>query len=477
MRFNTSLNVDVKKWTYAKLERENNIKEYKTDEELPKYGAGSEFGREQREEARKKKYGIVTKKYNPEDQPWILEVGGRGGKKFKGIREGGVAENTSYYVFMQSVDGVFEAYPVSEWYNFAPVQRYKALTAEEAEEQFTKRDKVLNYFSLMSRKRLKNDNEGEGDEEESKSQGKKKNQRSKDFKISDMDEWLSDSDEEEHDDDDKDNDSDKQKKKKETKSDKKKDRKDRKDRASDDEAIEESDEGDFDDREVDYISNTSESEEEPEEEKINREMKGVEDEEALRKLDLSEDEEENEENKETPEIEENAPEEKPPSKEKVKAKKSEAASSGESTSESDDSDFDDSKFHSAMFMQKPKKNGSDNSASSSRANTPTKMLEGKKSLKRKLLTPDSSHSAKKGKYDSQPGTPTMANSSDGITEDSVRRYLMRKPMTTTELLQKFKSKKTGLSSDQLVTTIAKILKKLNPEKQKIKGKLYLSIKQ
>ncbi|XP_023210700.1 general transcription factor IIF subunit 1-like, partial [Centruroides sculpturatus] len=425
----------------ARLERENNIKEFKTDEDLPKYGAGSEFGREQREEARKKKHGIVTKKYNPEDQPWILEVGGRGGKKFKGIREGGVAENTSYYVFMQAPDGVFEAFPVSEWYNFAPIQRYKALTAEEAEEQYNKYD----------------------------------------IKISDMDEWLTDSDDDERDDENNDNDKDdagdkqKKKKKKESITDKKKKKK--KEHATDDEAVEESDEGDFDDREVDYISNSSESEEEPEEEKINREMKGVEDEEALRKLDLSEDEEENEETKETPETEETVPEEKPPVKEKVKAKKAEAASSGESTSESDDSDFDDSKFHSAMFMQKPKKNGSDNSASSSRANTPTKMLEGKKSMKRKLLASDSSHFDKKAKIDSQPGTPTMANSSDGITEEAVRRYLMRKPMTTTELLQKFKSKKTGLTSDQLVTTIAKILKKLNPEKQKIKGKLYLSIKQ
>ncbi|OQR72089.1 general transcription factor IIF subunit 1-like, partial [Tropilaelaps mercedesae] len=66
---------------------------------------------------------------------------------------------------------------------------------------------------------------------------------------------------------------------------------------------------------------------------------------------------------------------------------------------------------------------------------------------------------------------------EGINEEAVRRYLMRKPMTTTELLQKFKSKKTGLSSEQLVNTIAQILKRLNPEKQKIKDKLYLSIKQ
>lgn len=64
----------------------------------------------------------------------------------------------------------------------------------------------------------------------------------------------------------------------------------------------------------------------------------------------------------------------------------------------------------------------------------------------------------------------------GITEDAVRRYLMRKPMTTTELLTKFKNKKTGVSSDKLVETMTQILKKINPVKQTIKGKMYLSIK-
>ena len=42
---------------------------------MPKFGAGSEFGREQKEEARRKKYGIKTRKYNHEDQPWILKTG------------------------------------------------------------------------------------------------------------------------------------------------------------------------------------------------------------------------------------------------------------------------------------------------------------------------------------------------------------------------------------------------------------------
>lgn len=70
----------------------------------------------------------------------------------------------------------------------------------------------------------------------------------------------------------------------------------------------------------------------------------------------------------------------------------------------------------------------------------------------------------------------IIRSENGITEDAVRRYLMRKPMTTTELLTKFKNKKTGVSSEKLVDTMTQILKKINPVKQVIQGKMYLSIK-
>lgn len=46
-----------------------------------RFGAGSEYGRDMREEARRKKFGIISRKYKPEDQPWILKVGGKTGKK------------------------------------------------------------------------------------------------------------------------------------------------------------------------------------------------------------------------------------------------------------------------------------------------------------------------------------------------------------------------------------------------------------
>ncbi len=101
--------------------RENNRKEYVREDGMPKFGAGSEFGRDLREEARRKKYGIVSKKYNPDAQPWwdslivqqwsrgliltllsfrLLRVGSKkDGKQYRGVREGGISDNTTYYVF------------------------------------------------------------------------------------------------------------------------------------------------------------------------------------------------------------------------------------------------------------------------------------------------------------------------------------------------------------------------------------------
>lgn len=155
-----------------------------------------------------------------------------------------------------------------------------------------------------------------------------------------------------------------------------------------------------------------------------------------------------------------------------------------SAEDSEDSDFDDTKFHSAMFMQKKKearqnkKDASEaNSAAGSRADTPLNesVVDGKeagastsKASKRKLEHPSPSGPSKKAK-------PNGSLSSEGISEEAIRRYLVRKPMTTKELLKKFKNK-TTLDSSQLIHTIVQILKKLNPDKQKIKDELYLSLK-
>ena len=64
---------------------------------------------------------------------------------------------------------------------------------------------------------------------------------------------------------------------------------------------------------------------------------------------------------------------------------------------------------------------------------------------------------------------------EAINEESVRRYLSRKPLTATELLKKFKSKRAGLTSSQFVSLMAQILKKIKPEKKITNGKMYFSI--
>ena len=58
--------------------------------------------------------------------------------RFKGVREGTITENTSYYIFTQCADDAFEAFPIEEWYNFQPMIRYKYLNVDEAEEEFNK---------------------------------------------------------------------------------------------------------------------------------------------------------------------------------------------------------------------------------------------------------------------------------------------------------------------------------------------------
>lgn len=65
----------------ARLERDLSNKKIYQEEEMPESGAGSEFNRKLREEARRKKYGIILKEFRPEDQPWLLRVNGKSGRK------------------------------------------------------------------------------------------------------------------------------------------------------------------------------------------------------------------------------------------------------------------------------------------------------------------------------------------------------------------------------------------------------------
>lgn len=49
-------------------------------------------------------------------------------------------------------------------YNFTATQRFKALTAEEAEDFYSKRNKTIDYFNVMMRKRIRGEAD-DGDDE------------------------------------------------------------------------------------------------------------------------------------------------------------------------------------------------------------------------------------------------------------------------------------------------------------------------
>lgn len=50
-------------------------------DDAPTHGEGSEYGKKRREEARKRKYGVISKKVSPDDQPWELKEQRKGGKQ------------------------------------------------------------------------------------------------------------------------------------------------------------------------------------------------------------------------------------------------------------------------------------------------------------------------------------------------------------------------------------------------------------
>lgn len=187
MRFNSNLNVDFTKWSQVKMERENNKLEKHITEELPKYVLIVRINFDTNLYNPCLRYLLYVdmalavniegkKKKKPGKKDWvmlheiIIQMISHGysnveekmakskiilllfysytllryklftyeSSRFRGIREGGVSENAAYYIFMHGNDGSIEAYPVSEWYNFQPVQRFKALSAEEAEQEFGK---------------------------------------------------------------------------------------------------------------------------------------------------------------------------------------------------------------------------------------------------------------------------------------------------------------------------------------------------
>ncbi|XP_032393959.1 general transcription factor IIF subunit 1 isoform X1 [Etheostoma spectabile] len=501
MAFNSGDRVNCSTWTQARMERDMSARRIYGEEESAEGAAGSEFGKKHREEARRKKYGIVTREFKGEDQPWILKVNGKAGKRFRGLKKGGVTENASYYIFTQCPDGAFEAFPVHGWYNFTPQFKHRTLTAEEAEEEWGRRNKVVNHFSIMLQRRFREQERGgEDDDDENEKSGKKKKKgggRGGDLRIHDLEEDLEMS----SDDSDSSMGDDGEGKTKAKKATGKGKAKKKKRKSSDKEALEDSDDGDYEGLEVDYMSDeSSSSDEELEKGKSSKgehHPKGID--EASESEEESEEEKQNEEEAKDEEEEEEEGKKTPVQPEKKKKKDS----SGESES-SDDSDIE-GETASALFMKKrtPPKRGGRGSAGSSRTGsrpgTPSidsastsntlsaaasKLEQGKRptlgpstdspAAKRLKMEPSSQSPVPSGKSTPQPpsGKSTPSSSDVQLTEEAVRRYLIRKPMTTKDLLKKFQTKRTGLSSEQTVNVLAQILKRLNPERKNVNDKMH-----
>lgn len=489
MAFNAADKVNFATWNQARLERDLSNKKIYQEEEMPESGAGSEFNRKLREEARRKKFGIVLKEFRAEDQPWLLRVNGKSGRKFKGIKKGGVTENTSYYIFTQCPDGAFEAFPVHNWYNFTPLARHRTLTAEEAEEEWERRNKVLNHFSIMQQRRLKDQDQDEEDEEKEK-RGRKK---ASELRIHDLEDDLEMSSDDSEASGEEGGKAPKAKKKAPMT---KVGRKKKKKKGSDDEAFEDSDDGDFEGQEVDYMSDGSSSSED----ELGGKPKVTQQEEGPKGVDeRSESSEESEEEKPPEEEKEEEEEKKAPTPQEKKRRRDSSDASGSS----EESDID-SEASSALFMAKkktpPKRERQPSGGSSrgdSRPGTPStesgttsstlwaaasKLEQGKRvneTAAAKRLRLDTGPQSLSGKSTPQPqsGKSTPSSGDVQVTEDAVRRYLTRKPMTTKDLLKKFQTKKTGLSSEQTVNVLAQILKRLNPERKMINDKMHFSLKE
>ena len=77
---------------------------------------------------------------------------------------------------------------------------------------------------------------------------------------------------------------------------------------------------------------------------------------------------------------------------------------------------------------------------------------------------------------SPPTKRQKTESTSTISAEEVKKYLLRKPMTSKALVKKFVKLKTDMDKQRVVTLLGSILKSMSQiNKQEIKGKMYLSL--
>ncbi|CAF0895097.1 unnamed protein product [Rotaria sordida] len=530
MEFANGLSVDVKDWKAMEMRREINPYTYRPATNLdsnapststlfttslgivlPKTGAGSEYGREQKEVLKRKRY--ATKGTNIEDLPWLLTDRSSTEKKLKhyrGLKKGGVTTNSSYYIFIQGKDG-FEAYPVEDWYAFTPTSVYKTLDFDEAEKQYQERHKHLSKWFLKHqvKKEKINEDEIENHNDEKGNKSKDKNKRS--FKLLDSEDWVNENEEDENENDEREEDDDNDKSNKKSKTNKKnskklkdawtlsdedenetshtKVKKGKTTQHQTNENQEDSDDGDHECDEIDYSTDETSDEEDDikdahtdkssmkyEVKGIDEEMKTIPDiEKKLEQMDKNADEldfDDDDDNDDILDSDENDEENGKTTVDDLsdvsKLLKNDAVSK-EMESSSDDDDLDDS--------DDPDKESIDPISNS--INTQLIPSEQIKTEKGHKKAREEEMRAIKSKVMSLPSTPS--NPSETITEDKVRNLLLRKQyMTFTELIQNFLPKTENLRTKEIkegiVQKLATILKRLNIEEKIINGKKHVKLK-
>ncbi|TMS35857.1 hypothetical protein L596_003158 [Steinernema carpocapsae] len=490
MKFNNSLNVETSKWgTNYKIymEREDNRAELGILEEAQDYGEGSEYGKAARDEARRKKYGRQKKLYNHDAQPWRLTMEESGKeRKFRSIREGGAGDHADYWVFLKRGDD-FVAHKVADWYQFLPCVTHRTLDIDQAEEQFQRRSRVMNQFALKAQiqKTLNTtDDDGEGlikvstlkikddysdeNDEESDGEGEGETQSSQG--------------------------SQKEKKKKKNV----KERKDKKQRVehADEVAAYESEDGEDEGREYDYMSDSgsdSDRDTKTADEKVEEALVGVGDETGLKKqigseeFDESSDEEEEEEDstKDDPSKSQEVNEEL--GNDEAEKKKSKTDKDDSSDSESD-VDLDKN-GDSVLFLKKETVVATSSSTSTGSGYNKRKGEELESSESKRMRVEEAVNSAvplqASRSATNQPAPVPVKqkfdpNIPDGLNEDTVRKYLRRKPHTTKELLSRLMPKcPPDMNKAEIVTILASILKRIEPhqfkQKQGKKEVLFFSL--
>ncbi|EJW85046.1 hypothetical protein WUBG_04042 [Wuchereria bancrofti] len=461
LKFNGTLKIDPGKWATAdysiRMAREDNKEQAAANEIRQDYGEGSEYGKALREEARRKKYGRQFQTYQHDNQPWVLNITDSSTKerRFRSIREGGAGEHADYWVFLKSGEE-FHAYKVDEWYQFMPFSTHRTLDIDQAEERFRERNRVMNQFALKAQiqQQLKAMDED----------GEQMIKTTKSLKIKDEASSDENSDGEKGDDeDDTPIGSSKPKKNSKPAARARKDKRQRVENA-DEVAAYESDDGDDEGREYDYMSDSgSESDRDavPMEQKVDEAMVAVGDETGLKKLigddfsDTDSSDMDDTTKKLLSAVEDDDGDD-------IKKQFIDVDERGKLSlkihSSGSDSDDPDKEINSAIFL--PVKKTLEEPQSSTR----------KRPLENVSLADNEAKRIKTEQTFTAPSvSPTQSTTNqDSLNEETVRRYLRRKPHTTKELLSKIKSKCGDMEKSEIVQKLAAILKRIEPHQFKQK---------